>query len=205
MVSKDSLAEYLMKKAQLTSPYDQTAVQEEESSSVVGLQLASFLKEHPEPELEAFSAWVAKSGVDAEEALEAVLVMASKFVALAMGGESRGKTPKGVLLDQVRRGIEVEKEHTSDPLVAMKIALDHLTEFPEYYTALDKMESDLKSGGARSFMDSFKKTAADIVAPRPMGRKLARVRDTLRTPVRSEQQPESNAGFDPHGNEIGAK
>jgi hypothetical protein len=199
-----ALAEYLVKKAQLTSPYDQTAAQEEPSSGV-GVQVATYLKDNPEPELEAFSAWVGKSGVDAEEALEAVLVLASKFASFAMGGKSGGKPPKGVATDQVKRGIEVEKEHTSDPLVAMKIALDHLTEFPEYYSALDKMESDLKSGGARSFMDSFKKTAADIVARRPMGRKLARVRDTLKTPPRSERQPESNAGFDPHGNEIGTK
>jgi hypothetical protein len=122
-----------------------------------------------------------------------------------MGGKSGGKPPKGVDMEQVKKGIEVEKEHTKDPLVAMKIALDHLTELSEYYSALDKMESDLKTGGAQSFMDTFKKTAADIVAKRAMGKKLARVRDTLKTPPRSEQQPASNAGFDPHGNEIGMK
>ncbi len=38
--------------------------------------------------------------------------------------------------DQLRMGIEVEKEHTDDPEVAEKIARDHLVEDPEYYTKL---------------------------------------------------------------------
>jgi 8-oxo-dGTP pyrophosphatase MutT (NUDIX family)/cell division septation protein DedD len=38
--------------------------------------------------------------------------------------------------DELSRGIEVEREHTDDPKVARKIALDHLREDPEYYTKL---------------------------------------------------------------------
>lgn len=37
-------------------------------------------------------------------------------------------------------GIKVEMEHTSDPDIAKEIALDHLTEDPEYYTHLAEME-----------------------------------------------------------------
>jgi len=36
--------------------------------------------------------------------------------------------------DQLVIGIEIEKEHTSDPEVAKKIALDHLKENPNYYS-----------------------------------------------------------------------
>ena len=41
---------------------------------------------------------------------------------------------------QLAKGIKVEKEHTSDMLVAKEIALDHLSELPDYYDRLQKME-----------------------------------------------------------------
>lgn len=37
-------------------------------------------------------------------------------------------------------GIEVELEHTNDRNVAKNIAKDHLTELPDYYSKLKKME-----------------------------------------------------------------
>jgi len=44
--------------------------------------------------------------------------------------------PKNVNPDELRKGIEVEKEHTDNPKIALKIALDHLKEDPKYYTKL---------------------------------------------------------------------
>ena len=38
--------------------------------------------------------------------------------------------------EELRKGIEVEKEHTDDSKIALKIALDHLDEDPQYYTKL---------------------------------------------------------------------
>ena len=51
---------------------------------------------------------------------------------------SDGKVPidKG----QLEKGIKVEMEHTSNELVAQRIALDHLTEIVDYYNRLEKME-----------------------------------------------------------------
>jgi len=43
---------------------------------------------------------------------------------------------------QLSMGIEVEKEHTSNLLIAEKIAKDHLAEVPDYYTRLKKMEAE---------------------------------------------------------------
>jgi hypothetical protein len=40
--------------------------------------------------------------------------------------------------DQIRKGINVEMEHTNDKRVALKIALDHLKEDPQYYDKLEK-------------------------------------------------------------------
>jgi hypothetical protein len=58
-----------------------------------------------------------------------------------------------VNLEQFRRGLEVEQEHGSlwgeatnvtkdDPQFTGRIAWAHLKEIPDYYTRLDKMESD---------------------------------------------------------------
>jgi hypothetical protein len=41
-------------------------------------------------------------------------------------------------LSQIKKGIEVEMEHTNDPKVALKIALDHIKEDPKYYDKLIK-------------------------------------------------------------------
>ena len=37
-------------------------------------------------------------------------------------------------------GIKVEMEHTDDKEKATEITMDHLTEFPDYYDRLEKME-----------------------------------------------------------------
>ena len=42
----------------------------------------------------------------------------------------------GINKGELKKGIEVEKEHTDDPKIAIKIALDHLDEDPKYYTKL---------------------------------------------------------------------
>ena len=46
---------------------------------------------------------------------------------------------------ELKRGIEVEKEHTNSELVAKLIAKDHLSEIPDYYTRLGKMEAGAKN------------------------------------------------------------
>ena len=44
------------------------------------------------------------------------------------------------ILDQLRSGIKVEREHTDQFEVAMEIALDHLNERPDYYEMLKSAE-----------------------------------------------------------------
>lgn len=45
---------------------------------------------------------------------------------------------------QLKMGIKVELEHTSDPAIAKEIAMDHLTEDAHYYSKLRKMEAKPK-------------------------------------------------------------
>lgn len=46
--------------------------------------------------------------------------------------------------DELEKGIKVEHEHTDDDALAEQIALDHLNEFPDYYSRLDVMEEGAK-------------------------------------------------------------
>jgi hypothetical protein len=44
--------------------------------------------------------------------------------------------------EQLKIGIEIEKEHTDSPILAKEISKDHLAEIPDYYTRLVKMEKE---------------------------------------------------------------
>jgi len=45
---------------------------------------------------------------------------------------------------QLNKGIKIEMEHTKDKEKATEIAMDHLSEFPDYYDRLEKMEIKAK-------------------------------------------------------------
>lgn len=47
-----------------------------------------------------------------------------------------------VIQHELEAGIKVEREHTSSDQAAKEIALDHLAELPDYYSKLDKMETE---------------------------------------------------------------
>jgi len=60
--------------------------------------------------------------------------------------------------EQLKRGIEVEMEHTDDPEIAEKIAMDHLKENPEYYSKLDSIGLEEANPGIDPTLeDDFKR------------------------------------------------
>jgi len=61
--------------------------------------------------------------------------------------DKKGFTEQDADFEQLRQGILIEMEHTKDPNVAKKIAIDHLSEISDYYTRLAKMEKEAKAGG----------------------------------------------------------
>jgi hypothetical protein len=54
------------------------------------------------------------------------------------------KVDSSLILDQLKAGIKIEKEHTKDEDLAKIIALQHLNEIPDYYTRLNKLEKQAK-------------------------------------------------------------
>lgn len=79
---------------------------------------------------------------------------------LLKGGLADGKRPNQFNRVELKHGISVEKEHTSSSQKAKEIAMDHLTEYPNYYKALKQMEdklekSEKKAGGTMSRLDWY--------------------------------------------------
>ncbi len=58
--------------------------------------------------------------------------------------------------EQLKMGIKVEMEHTDNPEIAKKIAIDHLKELPDYYTRLVKMEAEgKKESNVEDFLTKY--------------------------------------------------
>jgi len=56
--------------------------------------------------------------------------------------------------EELKAGIEVEKEHTDQEALAKSIAKDHLDELPDYYTRLKRMEDEGQQE-IESLIDNF--------------------------------------------------
>lgn len=56
------------------------------------------------------------------------------------GGKGDNTKPSEVDQKELAMGIKEEMEHTDDPEIAEEIALDHLTETPNYYSKMKKLE-----------------------------------------------------------------
>jgi len=56
------------------------------------------------------------------------------------GGLSDKKKPEDFNQASLLKGQKIESEHTSDPHMQIEIAMDHLTEDPEYYEKLETIE-----------------------------------------------------------------
>lgn len=71
------------------------------------------------------------------------------------------------LLKQLHAGIKIELEHTSDSKTAKEIALDHLSERPDYYERLKKVEEHKKGRKAIKYNKKPKKFIEPIKPKKP--------------------------------------
>jgi|GEM_PF-6280738 len=69
---------------------------------------------------------------------EAEQIAYNLLSSLLSGGLSKGVVDFDVDKNELEMGVEVEKEHTNNILLARKIALDHLKEHSDYYTKLNE-------------------------------------------------------------------
>ena len=97
-----------------------------------------------------------------EERLESVKERIERLSEQGKTSQAKGVTEADVDAEQLKQGIKVELEHTDNEETAKKIALDHLAEFPDYYTRLKKMEDEAKkkvSSRIESLRESFKEVS----------------------------------------------
>jgi len=80
-------------------------------------------------------------GIPEEELNSTVYALAHKMANFIRGGISGKKQTDVSSVDQseLKTGISYERKHTNDESIAKKIALNNLTEIPDYYTRLSKM------------------------------------------------------------------
>jgi hypothetical protein len=86
--------------------------------------------------------------IDKIQYMESEIKMAhgglTKTLAVADVHKKYPELPKSFINAQLYLGMKAEMEHTKNPDVAKKIALDHLSESPFYYEYLTKMEKQLE-------------------------------------------------------------
>jgi hypothetical protein len=61
------------------------------------------------------------------------------------GGKADGKPITRYELKQLLSGINFERDHTADNMLALELAMDHLEVAPDYYTRLERMEWECRS------------------------------------------------------------
>lgn len=75
------------------------------------------------------------------EGTELMVLEDEKVQDMIPGGLADDCKPSEFDKEQLAMGLMVEMEHTDDPKIALEIAMDHLTEFSDYYTKLAEMEA----------------------------------------------------------------
>jgi len=111
--------------------------EERDTSEVHGEIIKRFIK-HPYPTDAVIQSWASEMGMTEEQLENEIYKVLSSFLS---EGFSKGQNIKHDP-SELRMGIEVEYEHTTNPLLSRKIALDHLSEIPDYYTRLKRMEEE---------------------------------------------------------------
>jgi hypothetical protein len=115
------------------------------------------------------------------------------------GGKADGMTPQdiadkhGVNIKEVQKelevGIEIEMEHTDSPIKAKEVVMDHLHEFPDYYSnkehGLKVSEKGLEKVHETTILEFFgafgKKNKDDQYNLETLGKDLKKITDTLKT------------------------
>jgi len=109
-------------------------------SKDVSTELLDFLQKNIDPSDNEIHSLAEKLNVEPDDLEAMIYSLSTDFWANGRYNE-KGKNIK---FDEkeLAAGIKVEMQHTSNKIMAERIAKDHLTEINDYYTRLIKMEKD---------------------------------------------------------------
>jgi len=105
-------------------------------------KIIEFFKKKLKPSDDEVHSFAEDEGINKHKFEEIIYELLGSFL-----GEGRSKDFKGKYNpEQIKMGIKVEMEHTTNPLIALKITQDHLSEpgLEDYYTRLANMENEAK-------------------------------------------------------------
>lgn len=101
--------------------------------------IMDFFADNPAPPDDEVHDLGEKLGLDPDDFEEKIYFILGSL--LGTGKAKKKKfTEKDADSKELEMGIKVEMEHTSNKAISKRIALDHLAEFPDYYSRLLKME-----------------------------------------------------------------
>jgi len=105
-------------------------------------KIVSFLIKNKNPNDDTVHKFAEELQMDVHKLESKIYELATNYAVLLNSGRAKENnlTKDKVDPKELQMGIEVEKEHTSDINLAEKVALDHLSEIPNYYTLLKAME-----------------------------------------------------------------
>lgn len=129
-------------KVKLKEKKEEILLEQDRGESDIHAEIIKWTIKNPKASIEDATAFSKELGIELSELEHHIFMILANILA---EGYSKGKEIKHDPAE-LEMGIKVEMEHTSEPLISRKIALDHLTEIPDYYTRLAKME---KEAGAK--------------------------------------------------------
>jgi len=104
-------------------------------------KIMEFFKKNPNPPDKSVHEFAEELGID-EHKFEEFIYSVLGSIFSAGFAHKKGFSEEDADPKELKMGIKVEMEHTTDPFIAKRIALDHLAEMPDYYTRLAKMEKE---------------------------------------------------------------
>jgi len=133
-----------VKKQRIIHESNTVLLNEENGDNKIKDEIIKFFLSNPNPDDDKIHGLADKLGIDPHE-LETNIY--SILTGLLKVGKHRDTPVEKFDANQIKMGIDVEKEHTDDPTIAVEIAKDHLAEIPDYYTRLKEMEDAAKKKG----------------------------------------------------------
>jgi len=127
------------------------------------------------------------------------------------GGLAADKSPNEFNPEQIRLGLKVEMEHTDDPLIAIEIAMDHLTEDPEYYTSKGDPETSAQFGASKDVEGGESDTtgltfdSADDTTDELLGYKPFNVNDYSDETNKTNKNIDEELGMEEYQGNVGDK
>jgi len=103
--------------------------------------IMNFFTIYPNPSDDQVHEFAERLGINPHKLEQTIYKLLGSFL-----GAGRSLDFKGTYNpEELSKGIEIEMEHTTNKVIAERIARDHLAEFSDYYTRLIKMEKEAEN------------------------------------------------------------